>query len=169
MAADEASSKPGPFHVETIKVLVALMSRHDLAEIDLSEGEHRIRLRRGPRGKGQAPVVMAAPAPLVAAPPPVVSSPPPSEKPSPEKPSTNLHIIKSPTPGTFYTSPKPGEPPFVQVGARVTPTTVVGLIEAMKLFNEITADCTGVIREMLVENQQPVEFGQPLFKVDLTA
>jgi acetyl-CoA carboxylase biotin carboxyl carrier protein len=77
--------------------------------------------------------------------------------------------IKSPTPGTFYASPKPDAEPFVKVGSRVHKDTVVCLIEAMKVFNEITADVEGVIVEVLVQNQQPVEYGQVLFKVDPTA
>src|SRR5262249_56279028 len=85
-----------------------------------------------------------------------------------DKRARRLDAIRSPTPGTFYAAPKPGAEPFVRVGSRVTPTTVVGIIEAMKILNEITADCTGVITEVLVENQQPVEFGQVLFRVDPT-
>jgi acetyl-CoA carboxylase biotin carboxyl carrier protein len=85
------------------------------------------------------------------------------------KPATTATIpITSPTPGTFYAASKPGAPPFVQVGSRVTPTTVVCVIEAMKIFNEITADCTGVVTSILVENQQAVEYGQVLFQVDPT-
>jgi acetyl-CoA carboxylase biotin carboxyl carrier protein len=162
--ADEASNdSPNPFDVQTIKALVALMSRHDLSEIDLREGEYRIRLRRGPRG-----VTVSAPA---AAPPPAaaaVPAPAAASAPAPDKQAKPLHAIPSPTPGTFYAAPKPGAEPFVRVGSRVTPTTVVGIIEAMKILNEITADCTGVITEVLVENQQPVEYGQELFRVDLT-
>jgi acetyl-CoA carboxylase biotin carboxyl carrier protein len=77
-------------------------------------------------------------------------------------------LIKSPTPGTFYSSPSPDAEPFVRIGSRVTPTTVVCVIEAMKIFNEIQAECSGVITEISVENQQPVEYGQVLFKVDPT-
>ncbi len=85
-------------------------------------------------------------------------------------PSRNLlRAIKSPTPGTFYSSASPDAEPFVKVGSRVTPTTVVCVIEAMKIFNEITADCAGVITEICVENQQAVEFNQVLFKVDPAA
>src|SRR5262245_65183889 len=145
------------------------MSRHDLSEIDLREGQYRIRLRRGPRG-----VTVSAPAPAAAAaavPPPAAAVPAPAaaSAPAPDKQARPLHAIPSPTPGTFYAAPKPGAEPFVRVGSRVTPTTVVGIIEAMKILNEITADCTGVITEVLVENQQPVEYGQELFRVDLTA
>jgi acetyl-CoA carboxylase biotin carboxyl carrier protein len=79
-----------------------------------------------------------------------------------------LHEIKAETPGTFYAAANPGAEPYVRVGSRVTPTTVVGLIEAMKLFNEVAAGCSGVVAEILVENQQPVEYDQVLFRVDPT-
>jgi acetyl-CoA carboxylase biotin carboxyl carrier protein len=163
VVADESSAKPGPFDIQTIRQLVALMSRHDLNEIDLRQGESRIRLRRGPYQKAAplpTPPALHLPAPVpTLAPPPVVPTEPP-------KPAKNLNPIKSPTPGTFYASPAPGADAFVRVGSRVTPTTVVCVIEAMKIFNEITADCSGVITEILVENQQAVEWGQVLFQVD---
>jgi acetyl-CoA carboxylase biotin carboxyl carrier protein len=158
--AEDASKSPSPFDVRTIKYLVGLMSQHDLSEIDLREGDLRIRLRRGARE------VLISPSPA-----PSPSATPPASPSTPEAASSTsaLHFIKSPTPGTFYCAPSPDAEPFVHVGTRVKPTTVVCVIEAMKIFNEITADCTGVIREVLAENQQPVEFGQVLFKVDLTA
>jgi acetyl-CoA carboxylase biotin carboxyl carrier protein len=160
--ADEAAHIPNPFDVQTIKRLVALMSRHNLSEIDLHQGAVRIRLRRGPQG--------VAPGPLAAppAPPPLPPAAGPDARPTEVSPAKPLLPIKSPTPGTFYASPSPDAPPFVTVGSRVTPTTVVCIIEAMKIFNEITADCTGVITEILVDNQQPVEYGQVLFQVDPT-
>ncbi|HEV3260108.1 MAG TPA: acetyl-CoA carboxylase biotin carboxyl carrier protein [Gemmataceae bacterium] len=157
MAADDGSKIPSPFDVRTIKDLVALMSRHDLSEIDLREGDLRIRLRRGRREA-------AAPSPAVPAPAP--AAPPAAANAEPTKPARALATIKSPTPGTFYSAPTPDAEPFVRVGTRVTPTTTVCIIEAMKIFNEIPADCSGVIAEVLVENQQPVEYGQVLFKVD---
>jgi acetyl-CoA carboxylase biotin carboxyl carrier protein len=162
--AEDVSKTPSPFDVRTIKYLVGLMSQHDLSEIDLREGELRIRLRRGARKVLISPSPSPPAAPSLPATP---SSPPAAPEATASTP--NLHLIKSPTPGTFYTAPSPDAEPFVRVGTRVTPTTVVCVIEAMKIFNEITADCTGVIKEILVENQQPVEFGQVLFKVDLTA
>ena len=125
-----------------------------------------MRLRRGPLGPvqvGTSPIHVAPAAPAGAIPPAAAAGAPAEEE---AKPSKNLLTIKSPTPGTFYTASSPDAEPFVQVGARVTPTTVVCVIEAMKIFNEITADCNGVITEVLVENQQPVEYGQELFKVD---
>ena len=164
--ANESSKVPGPFDMRTIKDLVALMGRHDLTEIDLREGELRIRLRRGPKE-----TITLTPASAAVAPAPATTSPPtaaPTPKAPATKPAKEFLTIKSPTPGTFYSASSPDTEPFVRVGARVTPTTVVCLIEAMKIFNEITADCSGVITEILVENQQPVEYGQELFKVDPT-
>jgi acetyl-CoA carboxylase biotin carboxyl carrier protein len=165
--AAEDDKTPRPFDVRLIKTLVALMKQHDLSEVDLNEGDHRIRLRRGTK-----PTTAAAPAPVPATPPlapaahPAPAAPPPAAEPA--KPAKNLVPIKSPTPGTFYTSPSPDAPPFVSVGSRVTPSTVVCVIEAMKIFNEIQAECSGVITEVLVQNQQPVEWGQVLFNVDPT-
>jgi acetyl-CoA carboxylase biotin carboxyl carrier protein len=162
--ADETpKNTPGPFDVRTIKALVALMTQHDLSEIDLREGAQRLRLRRG----AQQTVVTNmthAPAPVSA--PPAASSAPPAPKDGAAAPAKKLIEIKSQTVGTFYASPNPDAPPFVKVGAKVTPTTVVGLIEAMKLFNEVAAECNGTLVEILVDNQQPVEFGQVLMRVD---
>jgi acetyl-CoA carboxylase biotin carboxyl carrier protein len=163
LVADDPSKTPSPFDVRTIKDLVALMVRHDLTEIDLREGQLRIRLRRGPKE-----TITLAPAAVPSIPAAPVSSAPPAAKSPPAKPAKELLTIKSPTPGTFYAAASPDAEPFVRVGSKVTPTTVVCVIEAMKIFNEITADCTGVITEILVENQQAVEFGQVLFKVDPT-
>ena len=159
--ADEPDQPPRPFDVRIIKTLVGLMNQHDLSEIDLHEGEHRIRLRRGTQKEGvqtvAAPAAPAGPAPATHASPPAAT---------PDKPAKGGQVIKSPTPGTFYTGPNPEAPPFVAVGSRVTPTTVVCIIEAMKIFNEIQAECSGVIVKALVENGQPVEYGTVLFEVD---
>jgi acetyl-CoA carboxylase biotin carboxyl carrier protein len=156
--ADKASNDPRPFNLKTVEHLVSLMSQNDLSEIDLREGDLRIRVLRGPRG---TPVVTGTAAPAPLAPPP----PPPA---APAKPDKRLVEIKSPTPGTFYAKSNPDAEAYVRVGARVQANTVVCLIEAMKLFTEIQAECTGVIIEILVENGQPVEYGQVLFRVDPT-
>jgi acetyl-CoA carboxylase biotin carboxyl carrier protein len=165
--ADDGANTPGPFDVSTIRALVALMSRHDLSEIDLHEGDRRIRLRRGVTKVSMAssPLV-AAPAPAVAAPAPAVPAPK-ADGSAPAATKTLLEI-KSPTPGTFYAAPNPDSEPYVRVGSRVNADTVVCLIEAMKLYNDIKAECSGIIAEILVENQQPVEYGQVLFRVDPT-
>jgi len=164
--ADDASRNPGPFDLRTVKALVALMRDHDLSEIDLREGTQRICLRRGSlQAVATAVTIPGTPAPAPASQP----APPKNDAPSSSAPPAKKLIeIKSPTPGTFYASANPESPPFVKVGARVAPNTVVCLIEAMKIFNEITADCTGTIIEILVENQQAVEYGQVLFRVDPT-
>src|SRR5262249_18062973 len=165
--ADKGSKISSPFDVQTIKHLVVLMSRHNLSEIDLREGDLRIRLRRGPGGKITVAPHIADGVPP--APAPAAVTVPPAKADQPGKPAKGLQEIKSPTPGTFYSAPSPDADPFVRVGSRVGPTTVVCLIEAMKIFNEINAECSGVITEILVENQQPVEYGQVLFRVDPTS
>jgi acetyl-CoA carboxylase biotin carboxyl carrier protein len=161
---DDASKTPGPFDLRTVKALVALMSQHDLNEIDLQEGEHRIRIRRGLRA------IAPASAPMPTATVSTSSASPTNQQPktdtAPAADAKKLIEIKSPTPGTFYAAPSPDAPPYVKTGSKVTPTSVVCQIEAMKIFNEITADCTGTIVEVLVENQQAVEYGQVLFRVD---
>ncbi len=166
--ADEASNIPSPFDVRTIKYLVRLMSTHDLSEIDLREGDLRIRLRRGAGETAVVQSVVAPPAASQPAAPP--STQPITAAPAPAEPVAKpTSAIKSPTPGTFYSSASPDAEPFIKVGSRVAPTTVVCVIEAMKIFNEITADCAGVITEICVENQQAVEYNQVLFKVDPAA
>ncbi len=153
--------------LRTLKVLASLMSDHDLSLLDLRDGSLHIRLRRGLHHHAvPAPAVIAA-SPLPAATPPAARHSEPS--PSADKPVRKLHEIKSPTPGTFYAQEKPGASPYVKAGDRVQPPTVVCQIEAMKIFNEITADCSGTIVEILVENKQPVEYGQVLFRVDTGA
>jgi acetyl-CoA carboxylase biotin carboxyl carrier protein len=161
--ADDARKQPGPFDVRTIEQLVALMSKHDLSEMDLREGEQRICLRRG---GGATTVEPMFPLERSAA---VASPPPKAAEASPPPPARQLLEIKSPAVGTFYAQEKPGAPPYAAIGSRVTPTTVVCQIEAMKIFNEITADCSGVIREVLVKDKEFVEFGTVLFRVDPNA
>lgn len=163
--AEDPSNQPGPFNIKTIEHLVGLMSEHDISEMDLTEGGLRVRLRRGNRVvTSHVPVVQPTPQPVVSTPVPAATS---ASPPASEKPSRKLVEIKSPAIGTFYLKEKPDAPnPYVSVGSKITPTTTVGLIEAMKLFSEIPAGCSGVIEEILVENGQPVEYNQVLFRVD---
>lgn len=154
---------PRAFDTRTIRDLVRLMSQHELSEIDLSEGDRRIRLRRGPRVV-QTAAPIAVPLPTPAATPTPSAAPPDAAVVA--APATKLIDIKSPTVGTFYAQRDPGSPPFVTVGSKVTSTTVVCLIEAMKVFNEIQAECSGVIREVCVANKDFVEFNTVLFRVD---
>jgi acetyl-CoA carboxylase biotin carboxyl carrier protein len=151
------------FDVRKIRRLVELMKEHDLSEMDLQQGELRIQLRRADLA---APLV-AAPAPrLVAAAPAGAPTAETSAAPQPEPKSTSAAVIKSPMVGTFYSAPDPDAPPFVKVGDHVGPETTVCIVEAMKVFNQIPAEIAGRIVAVLVENGAPVEFGQPLFKVD---
>jgi acetyl-CoA carboxylase biotin carboxyl carrier protein len=159
----------GPFDLEKLRELIALMEAHGLTEIDLRRQDQRWKLRRGPAevtqfipaaGYSANPIHMAAPAaPPAAAPAAATSAPPPDDK--------NVVAIKSPTVGTYFEAPAPGDPAFVTVGTRVVHDAVVCIIEAMKVFNQITAEVNGTITEILVKNGDPVEFGQPLFRVRL--
>jgi len=163
--AEKPNSKTNPFEVETIRDLVRLMSKHGLSELDLQDGEKKIRLKKeGLSAPVFAPIMQQQPAPVLQQPAQAqAATTAPVAAPAANK---NLIEIKSPTPGTFYSQEKPGSPPYVAVGAKINPKTVVCQIEAMKLFNEIAAECTGTIVEILIENKQPVEYGQVLFRVD---
>jgi acetyl-CoA carboxylase biotin carboxyl carrier protein len=168
MSAENAGSAE-PFDLEKLRELITLMEEHGLTEIDLRRQDQRWKLRRGP-----AEVMQVVPAGGYPAH-PVPMAPPPSAVP-PAAPAAHAAgggsaadtvAINSPTVGTFYEAPSPGEPPFVTVGSKVSQDTVVCIIEAMKVFNQITADMNGTITELLVKNGDPVEFGQPLFRVRL--
>jgi len=165
--ADAKSDTPRPFDVNVVETLLKLMSAHDLAEVDLAEGDKRIRLRKAdafaPRAAVAAPVAYApAPAPPAGAP----AASQPAAPQSPAAPVKSLIEIKSPMVGTYYAKPKPDKPDYVSVGSKVTPKTVVCQLEAMKLFNEITADCNGTVAEVCVKNGDAVEFNQVLFRID---
>jgi acetyl-CoA carboxylase biotin carboxyl carrier protein len=149
------------FDVRRVRRLVELMKEHDLSEIDIREGETRIRLRRG----ATEPVVTIA-APRAAAAAATTSAAPAAASEAAKADEAHIALIKSPIVGTFYTAPNPESPPYVKVGDHVGPETTVCIVEAMKVFNQIQAEVSGKIQAMLVENGQPVEFGQPLFKVD---
>ncbi|NMC20358.1 MAG: acetyl-CoA carboxylase biotin carboxyl carrier protein [Thermogutta sp.] len=176
------SSGQDVFDVRRVRKLVELMERHELAEIDLRDGDVRIRLRKGRQptpspGASQGvplPFVFPFSAPAVppggetAAPAPPARKEEDEKKPeaAPAPPADNLLLIRSPMVGTFYSAPDPDSPPYVKVGDHVGPETVVGIVEAMKVFNELPAEVSGKIVAVLVENGEPVEYGQPLFKVD---
>lgn len=153
-----AKEKPDSvFEVTKIRELIELMQEHELSEVDLKQADQRIRLRRG----GDQPV--ASFAPMAAA--PQVQAPGPATNDAPAAVDPNVVFIESPTIGTFYSRPKPDSDNFVKVGDTVTPDTVVCIVEAMKMFNEITAGVTGKIVECLVANEEPVDNNKPLFKV----
>lgn len=159
----ESSKKPGPFDVATVRELVELMAKFDLSEIDLNDGEQRLRLRKGGRLVAAAAPVVAA-TPLVAAQPTV--TPTETKTATPPAPTKKLLEIKSELVGTFYAKPAPDKDDYVKVGSKVNPETVVCTVEAMKIFNGITAKCSGTIAEVCVKNGEFVEFDQVLFRVD---
>lgn len=166
--ADDKRDSPRPFDVRTVEYLLKLMTEHDLSELELREGDQRIRLRKG--GINHAAFVPAA-APYVAPMPHAATNPghavpPDALTQTPAPPARNLLEIKSPMVGTYYSKPKPDKPDFVSVGAPVKPDTVVCLIEAMKLYNDIKAEMSGRIAEVCVNNGDFVEFNQVLFRVE---
>ena len=157
------SSPQDFFDVRKIRQLVALMTDHDLSEMDIQQGDVRIQLRRA----STAIAPGAAPQIVTIAPPPAVRA---VEAPAAEAPAvrddSRYAVVKSPMVGTFYAAPDPDSPPYVKVGDHVGPETTVCIVEAMKVFNQIPSEVSGKIVAVLVENGQPVEFGQPLFRVD---
>lgn len=146
--------------IEEIKTLTSLMVDNDLSEIMIRDGEKRILLRR--YGANEP---VALPSPVVAAAPAV--APATAASPTAEAPAADdgFEMIKSPMVGTFYAASDPESPAFVKVGDHVSPDSVIAIIEAMKVFNEIKAEVTGIIELIAVRNADPVEFGQVLMKV----
>ena len=147
-----------------LKTLIDLVAESDIAELEVTEGESKVRIVKS-SGAPQSQVVMMQPQsmpqtmPMPAAA-PAASAAAPAAPAEPEG-----HIVKSPMVGTFYRASSPGNPPFVEVGSTVKSGDTLCIIEAMKLLNEIDTDASGVIKQILVENGQPVEFGQPLFVI----
>jgi acetyl-CoA carboxylase biotin carboxyl carrier protein len=145
-----------------IKKLIDLLEESNLAELEIKEGEEVVRLSRVPKG-GVAVAVAAAPAPVVHAPAPAAAPVAPAEASAPSLPAG--HVVKAPMVGTFYASATPGAAAFVKVGQQVKAGETLGIIEAMKMFNQIEADVAGTVQAILVENGQPVEFDQPMFVI----
>jgi len=140
-----------------LKTLIDLVESSGIAELEISEGEERVRITRSTAAAPQQ--FYAAPQQQMAAPQPVAAAP--AEAPKAAEPEG--HAVKSPMVGTFYRCPSPGAKSFVEVGQSVNAGDTLCIIEAMKLLNEIESDKAGVVKAVLVENGQPVEFGQPLF------
>lgn len=144
-----------------LKTLIDLVAESGIAELEITEGDGKVRIVKFSE---QAPVVqhIAAPAPVYAAAPAPAAAPAVAAV---AEPVVSGHIVKAPMVGTFYRAPNPSSPAFVEVGTAVKEGDSLCIIEAMKLLNEIEADKTGVIKEILVENGEPVEYGQPLFVI----
>lgn len=146
--------------IEEIKTLTDLMVDNDLSEIMIHDGDKRILLRRkGSNVEPPNPAPAPAASASLAAP---AAAPTPAAIPAPE---SGLQAVTAPMVGTFYAGPDPESPPFVKIGDRVTPDTVVCIIEAMKVFNEIRAEMAGTVESIEVRNEAPVEYGQALIMV----
>jgi acetyl-CoA carboxylase biotin carboxyl carrier protein len=144
-----------------IKKLIDLLEESNLAELEIKEGEEVVRLSRVPKGGvavAAAPLTVAAPAPAAAAAPVAAAAPA-----TPAVPEG--HVVKAPMVGTYYASASPGAPAFVKVGQQVKAGETLGIIEAMKMFNQIEADVAGTVQAILIDNGQPVEFDQPMFVI----
>jgi acetyl-CoA carboxylase biotin carboxyl carrier protein len=140
-----------------LKKLIDLVQESGIAELEITEGEEKVKIVKGG-------VVVAAPAPVALAAPEPRPAPGAAPAPASEpEPAQEGHVVKAPMVGTFYRSPSPDAKPFVEVGQAVKEGDTICIIEAMKLMNEIEADASGAVKAILVENGQPVEYGQPLF------
>ena len=150
--------------LKDIKAIIDLMKKNSVTEFELEKQDFKIRLKRGTNGGGAAAFYDDGLAVPVAQPPSAIPAAVAAPQ-APVVPVSNELEIKSPMIGTFYRAPSPEAAAYVEVGVEVNPETVVCIIEAMKVMNEIKAEAKGVITQIMVENAKPVEFGQPLFKV----
>ena len=161
--------------LKDIKIIIDLMKKNDLSVFEMEEGDFKIKLKRG--GPAESHAAPAGPAPVIYHHPPAALTLPPAapgvptaaETPAAAPPATPAAAsgpeIKSPMVGTYYSAMSPDSPPYVKVGQSVTADTVVCIVEAMKVMNEIKAEQSGVIAEVLAENGKPVQFGQALFRL----
>ncbi|HTN47851.1 MAG TPA: acetyl-CoA carboxylase biotin carboxyl carrier protein [Burkholderiaceae bacterium] len=143
-----------------LKTLIDLVAESGIAELEVTEGEDKVRIVKTHAAAAAPPAAVTYAAPAAA--PAGTASPAASTEPD-EPPG---HVVKSPMVGTFYRSPSPGAPPFIEQGAMVKPGDTLCIIEAMKLLNEIEAEVGGTVTKILVDNGQPVEYGQPLFLIE---
>ena len=149
--------------IEKIKTIATLMSEHDLTEFKIESEELHLCIKRGAEQTTIIPQMIQAPAAIPA---PAAATAPASTDAAATPAADNRETIDSPIVGTFYKAPSPDSPSFVEIGSSVTPDTVVCIVEAMKVMNEIKAEKSGVIKEILVDNAQAVEYGQPLFVIE---
>jgi acetyl-CoA carboxylase biotin carboxyl carrier protein len=163
-------------NLKEIRELIEFLKEQDIAEFELERGDVKVRIKRGAEAvpsthetryvTGPSAVPGATAAPEAPAPPASAeSAKTPEKKPAEAPPEEDLHLVKSPIVGTFYESPSPGAPPFVKPGDKVALGQVICIVEAMKLMNEIESDVAGEVVKMLVANNQPIEYGQPLYAI----
>jgi acetyl-CoA carboxylase biotin carboxyl carrier protein len=157
--------------LKEIKAVIDLMTKNGLTEFELEKGDVKLRVKRGPSGEWTtsavpvAPVGGTQPLPQIVVAPPAATPAAPSVAAPATTPLPGLNQIVSPMVGTFYRSPSPDSPPYIDAGQEVNEETVVCIIEAMKVMNEIKAEVSGIIVEVLAQNGKPVDFGKPLFSV----
>lgn len=151
-----------------IKKLIEMLEESNLSELEIREGEESVRLSRHPAGSAVPTYAMpmqAAPMPTAAAPPAAAQTGAPSAASSAGDDLPDGDVVRSPMVGTLYAAPSPGAPPYVKLGQAVKKGDTLATIEAMKMFNPIEAETDGVVKAILAENGQPVEFDQPLFVI----
>ena len=144
--------------IRKVKKLIELLESSDIAEIEIKEGEESVRISRGSTSV-PAPIAYQPPAPAAAAPAPAIAAP------APEPAASEANAVKSPMVGTFYRSPSPSSPAYVEVGKHVKEGDPICIVEAMKMMNQIEADRAGVVEAILVADGEPVEFDQPLIRI----
>ena len=151
--------------IRKVKKLIELLEESAISEIEIKEGEESVRISRANSAPTYIPQAPPAPlaAPVPAAPAPVVAAAPAAAAAEPEMEGT---VINSPMVGTFYISPSPGAPEFVKAGQSIKPGDTICIVEAMKILNQIESEVSGVVKQVLVEDGQPVEFGEPLMIVE---
>lgn len=163
MSSNPGSNPGDVFDVRKVRKFIELMNEHDLSEIDLRQNDQRIRLRRGPEtvAYGAMPAMTSGPMPAG-------GQSGGGERKTSDAPADDSKalLIRSPMVGTFYSAANPESPPFVKVGDRVGPETTVCIVEAMKVFNEIPAECAGRIVAVLAQSGDAIEFNQPLFRLE---
>jgi len=155
-----------PKYVKELKELLDLMKSHDLAEVELEEEGQKIRLRKTEPHISAAPMAIQGAFPAVS--PAATPGSDAGDDPEAAEEDDGLYKVPSPLVGSFYRSPSPEADPFIVEGDRVEEDTVLCIVEAMKVMNEVTAGVSGVVREALVENGSAVEFDQPLFKIEIS-
>jgi len=147
-----------------LKTLIDLVAESGISELEITEGEGKVRIVKGPgpTPAGYMPGPMIQPMPIQNMAPAAPAAAPAAPVAEPPPPAPTGHVVKSPMVGTFYRSANPNSPPFVEIGSQVKEGDTLCIIEAMKLMNEIEADKSGTVKSVMVENGQPVEYGQPL-------
>ncbi len=147
--------------IRKVKKLIELLETSDIAEIEIKEGEEAVRISRASRIAPVAAVAAPAAAPAQA--------PAPGSAPEPAEPATTAvesgNVVPSPMVGTFYRAPAPDSPPYVEIGQQVKEGDVIGIVEAMKMMNQIESEFSGTVEAIFVEDGKPVEFGQPLVRI----